>query len=350
MGQRGRRTGARAGGPADVPGDALTGIMSQVDADGYLNGESLPSVFARAFWLLYRQTGDRAEAAGRLPGDETAPALAGRQPPLDLPEPDQAGPRSPAPTRIRSTSSTRSRTWGTPLKIAQALGMPDEAAELATRASSGQALGRLPALVLATAGRPGIPHLPDRDASGRSEQSVEPARAGTRPAPASLRRIESALLALYGNTHNVGLPFLVPGRTRYGDLRPITLGLFAGGRSDDAAQLTDACLRDVTRAGRVLRELRPRVSHRTAQGVRPSAFGACLMANSVLWHNGVTLDEGLPVLLGMPGAVGVDSVPVQRAGPQHPLQRGGAHGHAQRPGAGPPAPAGRLPGRHGDAG
>ena len=35
------------------------------------------------------------------------------------------------------------------------------------------------------------------------------------------------------------------------------------------------------------------------------------MTDSVFWHNGVVLDQGLPVLMGMPGAAGVDGVPVQ---------------------------------------
>ncbi|MDQ2799238.1 MAG: hypothetical protein M3Y13_06310, partial [Armatimonadota bacterium] len=108
---------------------------------------------------------------------------------------------------------------------------------------------------------------------------------------------------------NPALPFLVPGRTRFGDLEPITLGLFECGQTDEAAQLTDACLRDVTRAGE-FSENYAQTNPPTPGGVRPSAFGAGLMMDSVFRHNGLMLDQGLPVLLGMPGAAGADNIPI----------------------------------------
>ena len=39
---------------------AAQGVMSQVEADGYLNGEALPTIVSRTLWLLYQQTGDIA--------------------------------------------------------------------------------------------------------------------------------------------------------------------------------------------------------------------------------------------------------------------------------------------------
>jgi hypothetical protein len=40
-------------------------------------------------------------------------------------------------------------------------------------------------------------------------------------------------------------------------------------------------------------------------GLSPDVFGAAMIIDAALWHNGIILGDGLPVIAHVPGAVGV---------------------------------------------
>jgi len=284
---------------------AAQGVLSQIAPDGYLDGEALPTIFARTLWLLYAQTGDTEKLRGVYPMLKRFLIWKLANPRWIYPNRVQPA-ADPHAAKDQEFVSYEITDLEYAAKIADALGMPNEAAfwrEKQQAAASDYRHWFWPV--------PGGPsylvYVSDTDRIGPDNPwSLQ----GLQISPALLPPIDSmALVALYQKTKNPTLPFLVPGRTRFGDLQLITLGLFQHGEAAEAAQLADACLRDVTRAGE-FSENYTQANPPVPGGVRPSAFGARLMTDSVLWHNGVVLDEGFPVLLGMPGAVGVDNIPV----------------------------------------
>ena len=46
-------------------------------------------------------------------------------------------------------------------------------------------------------------------------------------------------------------------------------------------------------------------------GLVPDVFGAALMIDSALWHNGVILGNGLPIIAHWPNAVGVENMTIR---------------------------------------
>lgn len=284
---------------------AAQGIMSQVDADGYLNGEALPTIFSRTLWLLYEQTGDADNLRAIYPALRRFLAW------------KIANPRWVYPNRTKPAAALNALKdqeyvsheivdLDYAIKITNALGMPDEATRWRQEQQNAAADYRR-WFWPAPGGTVYQIYVSD---TNRGSPDNPWSLQGLQISPSLLPPEDSrALLTLYKKTLNPALPFLVPGRTRFGDLNPIARGLFRHGQVTEAAQLMDACLRDVTRAGE-FSENYAQVNPPTPGGVCPSAFGARLMTDSVFWHNGVVLDEGLPVLLGLPGAAGVDNVPI----------------------------------------
>ncbi len=57
-------------------------------------------------------------------------------------------------------------------------------------------------------------------------------------------------------------------------------------------------MRDITRAGDFAETYDQNASPPQPSGVWPSVFGARMMIDAALWHNGIVADEGLPVLMG----------------------------------------------------
>ena len=284
---------------------ASQGLLLQVDADGYLNGEALPTIFCQTLWLLYVQTGDTDKLRDIYPALRRFLAWKIANPRWVYPNRTKpaAAPNAPKDQEYVSYEIVDLEYA---VKIANALRMPGEVTRWrqAQQAATADYLhwfwpapgGPVYQLYVSDTNRV----APDNPWSLQGLQI-----------PASLLPPEDsgALLALYKKSLNPTLPFLVPGRTRFGDLRPIALGLFRQGQWAAAAQLIDVCMRDVTRAGE-FSENYTQTDPPAPGGVRPSAFGARLMTDSVFWHNGVVLDEGFPILLGMPGAAGIDNVPV----------------------------------------
>ena len=287
---------------------AAQGILSQVDADGYLDGEALPTILARTLWLLYAQTGDTERLRSVYPALKRFLLWKIANPRWIYPNRTKPS-ASPNAPKDQEFVSFEIVDMGYMVKIAEALGKPEEAAfwqrQQKTKSADYQHwFWPVPG------GRVYRIYGSDTD---RGDPDDPWSLQGLQIDPSLLLPADSAALtALYQKARNPSLPFLVPGRTRFGDLAPIALGLFQHGQWTEAAQLADACLRDVTHAGEFAEDYRQDTPP-VPSGVHPSSFGARLMTDSVFWHNGVVLDEGLPILLGMPGAVGVDNIPVHGA-------------------------------------
>ena len=285
---------------------AAQGIMAQVDSEGYLNGEALPTIFARTLWLLYQQTGDRDKLRSLYPALKRFLVWK-----IDNPRwvyPNRTKPAAnPNADKDQEFVCHEIVDMGYAVQIAEALRRPDERAFW--RQEQQRAMADYRRWFWPTPG--GRVYRIYASNTDRGDPDDPWSLQGLQIDPSLLPAADSAALAaLFHRTMNPGLPFLVPGRTRFGDLAPITLGLFRHGQPTEAARLADACLRDVTRAGEFSEDY-TQIDPPVPNGVRPSSFGARLMMDSVFWHNGVVLDQGFPVLLGMPGAAGVDNIPVQ---------------------------------------
>ena len=284
---------------------AALGMMSQVAPDGYLNGEALPTIFSRTLWLLYVQTGDAAKLRTAYPALKRFLVWKIANPRWVYPNRSRPA-DDPHAAKDQEFVSHEIVDLDYAAKIADTLGMPEDAA--LWRQERQTAVADYLHWFWPVPGGPTY-NLYVSDTL-RSAPDNPWCLQGLQVDPSLLpAQDNAALVALYKKDLNPALPFLVPGRTRFGDLEPIALGLFRHGEVTEAARLADASLRDVTRAGE-FSENYTQDNPPAAGGVRPSAFGAGLMTDSVFWHNGVVLDEGLPVLLGMPGAVGVDNIPV----------------------------------------
>lgn len=284
---------------------AAQGVLSEVDSDGYLRGEALPTIFARTLWLLYQQTGDRDKLRDLYPALKRFLVWKTNNPRWIFPNRTKPAP-APGAYKDQEFVVHEIMDMGYAIKIAQALGRPDEAAFW--RQEQQTAMADYRHWFWPAPGRT-VYRIYASDTK-RSDPDDSWSLQGLALGPSLLTpQSAAALTALYQKAKNPALPFLVPGRTRFGDLEPIALGLFECGQTDEAAQLTDACLRDVTRAGEFSEDY-TQANPPVPNGVRPSAFGAGLMMDSAFWHNGLMLDQGLPVLLGMPGAAGADNIPV----------------------------------------
>ena len=289
----------------DVVWAAAQGIMSQVGPDGYLAGEALPPVFAQTFWLLYEQTGDKDRLRRVYPALKRYVVWKIAHPRWVYPNKSRADVK-PSTQKDNEYVVHELLDMGYALKIAAALGMPDEAAfwrQQRRQAADDYQRWFLPPpgdVVYRVYGSETDRGAPD-EVWGVKGLALSP---DLLPTPA-----RETLLGVFRRRFRLARPFGIT-QTRFGDLEPITLGLFQSGQTDLARQMADLAQRDVTRAGDFSEDYTQDDPPRPG-GVRPSSFGARLMTDSVFWHNGVVLDRGLPVLLGMPGAAGVDNVPVQ---------------------------------------
>lgn len=91
---------------------------------------------------------------------------------------------------------------------------------------------------------------------------------------------------------------------KHSNLGYTVAGLLLSARWEQAQTLTNIALRDVVRSGSFAEVYdrgpdRPRPS-----GVRPSIFGMTQVIDSVWLNNGLRMDRGTPLLLGLPGVQG----------------------------------------------
>jgi len=283
--------------------EAAQGILSQIGPDGYLAGEALPGGFAQTFWLLNRQTGDLARLRRVYPNWKRYMLWKIAHPRWVNPNRSRADVK-PSMQKDNEYVVHEIVDMGYAVKIANALGMPEEAAFW--QGQRRQAIADYQRWFLPPGDAVYRIYTSETDRGGRDlSWGVKGLQFASDLLPLPAR---DTLLAVFRRNFSLKRPFGIS-QNRFGDIEPITLGLFRSGQVSYARQMADLALRDVTRAGDFSEDY-SQGSPPVPSGVRPSSFGARLMTDGVLWHNGVVLDEGLPVLLGMPGAVGVDNIPV----------------------------------------
>ncbi len=284
---------------------AADGIMSQVDAEGYIGGEMLPPIFAQTFWLLYQQTSDRDKLRSVYPALKRFLAWRIAHPFWTYPNKVRAdvGPTTQKDNEFVVHALVET---GYAMRIARALGLPEEVAfwQQQRQNTGADYLHWFWAAPGDTVYR--IYYSDDNRITPDNAWNLKGLFLDPDLLPTAK---QERMVALFHERFRLDRPFGIT-QNRFSDLKFISLGLYRAGRTEGARRMTDLALRDVTRAGE-FSEAYTSTEPPAPSGVRPSSFGARLMTDSVLWHNGVVLDEGMLTLLGMPGAVGVDNIPVQ---------------------------------------
>ncbi len=285
---------------------ALEGLLGQVEADGYLPGELLPAVLAQTLWMDTVQSGDTAALRRLYPALKRFLIWRIASPRWVYPNKSRADVK---PATIKSNEFVLHEIVEMQYaeRIANELAMPEEARfwrEQRQAASSDFVRW--------------FWQTPD----GPVSEEMDPVSGwrGGLDIPWVLKGLQlggdllperegKSLLAIFDRTFAPAKAFGGV-QNRFGDIEPVFLGLLSYGRIAEARQLAAAALRDVTRA-REYSEQYSSADPPRPDGVRPSSFGARVAIDSALWHNGLILDQGLPVIIGMPGAAGVDNIPVR---------------------------------------
>lgn len=284
---------------------AYDGQLTQMGADGSINGEGLPSCHAQTAWGLYEATGDRARLKNDYPALKKLLLWKIGDPRWIYHGSTGAGQKDNEFVVHALTDIDFA------VRIASALNRPDEARFWRDqRAALAANFHRwfFPApdgpmyRIYETAG--------DKRSGAGEVWNLQ----GLTLAPDILTTPErDSLLASFQNAARAEQPFLVPRLSRFPNYEPTWKGLLRYGRIAEAAQMADAGMRDVARAGEFSEDYGVEDGRPVPGGVRPSVFGARHAIDDVLWHNGIIYDEGLPLLVGMPDAGGVENLRVQGA-------------------------------------
>jgi len=101
-----------------------------------------------------------------------------------------------------------------------------------------------------------------------------------------------------------GLPFLIPELAAFPKYNYTLAGIWRHGTPEEAALMAQAASRDAA-LGDEFSEGYTQTYPPVAVGVKPSLFGALLAIDCAFWRNGLRMGAGSPLLLPVPGAVGV---------------------------------------------
>ena len=281
---------------------AYEGQMSLVASDGSLNGEGLPSCHAQTAWTLYEATGDRARLK------RIYPALK-RMLLWKIANPRWIYHGSTGPADRDNEFVVHALTdIAFAGRIAETLGMPGEAAfwqaQRRTMAAQYRAW-----------------FWPSPDGPSYAGFNVDSGKRWSADNSWNLQGLiltpdildapsRKNLLALFRTRYRPALPFAVIGVAKFPDFEHTRRGLFQSGLAAETAALSEVALRDVTLAGDYSEDYSEQPPVRST-GVRTSVFGARHAVDSVLWRSGIIIDEGLPVLIGVPNAVGVTNLPIR---------------------------------------
>lgn len=283
--------------------DAYSGLLSLVGQDGSLNGEGLPSCHAQTAWTLYQATGDKSRLRANYPALKRLLLW------------KAANPRwiykgsTPPTQKDQQFVLYVLQDMGYARRIADVLGMPDEAKFW--KAQRGNVSQNFHRWFWETPG--GVPYRIYDTATGKRSGANSPWNLTALELPLSTLTAPArdSLLTSFRTQFRPQVPFLVPGLSRWADYIGTQRGLFQYGYVTEAAMMADAGMRDVTRAGEFSETYNQGASPPTPDGVRPSVFGTRFAIDGAFWHNGVVFDEGLPVLIGIPGAKGVSGLRIR---------------------------------------
>lgn len=278
---------------------SFEGMMTLVDKDGLMGGEGLPSRHAQTAWTLYTATGD-AKRLGKV-----YPALK-RMLLWKLSDPRWVFKDLVAPNNKDFEFVVHALIdAGFATRVAKVLNMPAE--EQLWR-------GKIKELAADA----------DKwfwDDNGNGPYEIYDANTGKRAAfhsPWNLQAItlpaglltgahEKSTLDLFRSMLNPNAPFAGTVLCKHPSYEFTMLGAWRHGLADDAAVMAEAIMREITMAGEFA-ECYSFTFPPNPEGVVPSLFGVANIIDGTLWHNGVIVGDGLPIIAHVPGAKGVDKI------------------------------------------
>lgn len=281
----------------DTAYSAFDGMMSCVDADGSFGGEGLPARHMQTAWIIYSQTGNAERLRALYPAMKRLLIWKVADPRWifkGLTPPDMKDCEFVVHDLMDMSYAVR---------ICETLGMTDDAAywksEITKLADSynkwfwdspgsvpyrlySESLGK-PLAPSNTWTLPGLVLPPD--------QLSVPQR--------------DSLLKLLRSSLNDDVPFLTPGLNKHPTYNHTILGAYQYGETTIAAKMAEAAMRSVTLAGEFAESYLSSYPA-TTEGVTPSVFGAANIIDTALWHNGVVIGDGLPIIANTGDAAGVE--------------------------------------------
>jgi hypothetical protein len=287
----------------DTAMSALQGLMALVDSNGVMAGEGLPTRFAQTAWILYRATGN-LDALTR-----TYPAL------KRLLLWKASDPRwlykGSTPTDQKDSEFVVHALMDMQyaIRIGKALGMDDEVAFWKGHIDSLR--GDYDRWFWEGGGKKTY-RIYNASSQTRAEADGAWCLEALALPPSLLMDAErDYLLRLFRSQFRADMPFLLPALAGFPKYNLAQRGIWQYGAPVEAAQMAEASLRDVTLAGE-FSENYSQSFPPSASGVIPSVFGAAQIIEGSLWHNGINLGDGVPIVMSMPNALGVRGLRFRR--------------------------------------
>ncbi|MCD7972382.1 MAG: hypothetical protein LUG18_06905 [Candidatus Azobacteroides sp.] len=276
---------------SDISWEAFKGLMSLVDENGMLGGESLPSRKAQTALFLYRMTKDRNSLAEVYPALERY--LNWRIKITHWVYMDMLPDENTKDAEFAFSALVDMEYMA---EIAGILGLEDD-----------KRLWKEKHRVLRTACLQWFWETPDSHpvqyynlSSGfRNNGNAIWVTTGLYVDSLLHGKYKESMLALFNRFYNLDLPFAGFDIPKYPDVSYTVYGLMKNNRHKEATGLLEANIRDIVRAGSSFAEqyigegLEP-------DGVRPSLFGSSTLIDFVLLMNGYRYDTGLPVTFMAP--------------------------------------------------
>ncbi len=278
----------------EVAWDAFEGIMMQVDEDGWLNGECLPSRKAQTAWILYNNMPDKKRLAKVYPPIKRYLFWREKNPRWIYGKHDFANEKSSH--FIEQLLSDIDFA----AEIAETLGYEDDIKMWQLRHKEN--IKNYRKWFFFKDGRdPAAYYFTDTKSYRKGNPWTASAGLHIRDLPADMKQ---QIIKFYLSAHDVNKPLVGAGYCKYGSSSFQAYGLLEGGLEKEGWEFINALLRDQIIAGDFsegyLRRRRRGDSGKRIipWGVRPSYFGVGQMIDFTLMNNGVRIDGGKAVGIG----------------------------------------------------
>lgn len=275
---------------AEAAWDTLTGIMSLVDSDGMLAGESLPVMRARTAWILYRQKKDMEALRQNFANIERNMLWSMEHPYWIWME------NNPLDSTLKDSDFTASILVDIPylVKICEALGELEKAESWHRKFDD--YMNEFIAWTF-----PGDGSLPTENYTAARENDDG---SGERSPGNALwvtkglyihglpKQYVERLMELFFSVYDPSKPFCGFPFVKVEEIEYTIYGLIDNGYEREASVMIEASVRDVTRSrfsGENYTEDEPPV----CWGVRPSLFGVVQLSDGIWMRNGYRYDSGV---------------------------------------------------------
>ena len=278
----------------DISWSSLKGLMSLVDADGMLGGESLPSRKAHTAWLLYKLTGDKQSLSEIYAATERYLLWRMKNPRWIYGNHDNKDEKDV------EFSVSVCVDMGYMIEIAKALDMPD-----AAKKWESERTGFIEQCIKWFWSTP--QEIPTSHPNERPRQGTAIMITTAMMLPEIKGDYFDGLLGKFYTYYETDKTFGGFPAPKYPDMDFTIYGLLQNGKYLLARNMIECNLRDVVRAQRVFAEayraitptpegVRPRMVSDTPfpNGVRPSLFGVATIIDFVLLKNGYMYREAKP--------------------------------------------------------